>query len=257
MPIQLLPYQALGPVRGFLLLVVVLFLCYACVALWAAQPWVATIAIALPLAIFLRYVRSYKLLFVALIAALIGTTHEAFFASHGYWVYGVSTWESIPAYLLSVWAAIGLLSAALYKGLLLTGWQYPFAERQPSIPVASALTLSTFGLVFAGIWHLATEPWLLVGCFIAIEIVYVALMRNPLLTLVGCFTMAAGMLADLYFVSQGVWSYPESSAAWYSIPVYIFAYWHIMGALLAGLYASLDAGSSQPEKTSKEPGSAN
>ncbi len=238
---RLPPYHSLGSATSFALLFTLLFASYASVWWWAHEPVRAAIAIACLVVPFLAYIKSQKLLVVALLAALLGTAHEAFFASQGYWTYRVASWASIPSYLPSVWAVIGVLSVAIYKGLLrvCSTWLPP--ARPLSRSAALALTLSGFGLVFWSIWEAASEPWFVVILFVLIEAAYLVIWRNLALALVGGFTLLAGMLADLCFVSLGVWSYPESAARWHSVPVYIFAYWNIMGVLLAGLYASLDS----------------
>lgn len=233
-------YKTLSPIKNFLLLLAILLTSYITVWFLGSSPLLASVIIAVPGILFLLYVKSWKLLVTMVFAALIGTGHEIFFIQQGYWSYHEPSFFSVPAYLPFIWANIGLLSVALYKGLLLIDIRHPLLHRLPHFRSALFLTVATLSLALLALYLFAPKPGLLVIIFLALDVLYVWSMRSIPLAIVGICTFVAGAIGDLVSVPLGIWSYPVTSASFLGVPVYIFAYWDIIGIMLAGMYATLE-----------------
>jgi len=233
-------YRKFSPLTNFVFLATILLTSYIAVWFFEAHPLVAAGIIALPGILFLLYAQSAKLLAVTLLAALAGTAHEVFFIQEGYWWYREASFLGIPAYLPVIWANIGILSVAIYKGILIIDRKKYLLHILPPFPKALGLTVSAILASLFGIFFLAPHPFWLMAFFLIIDILYVYWMRSIPLALVGILALGAGSTADLIAVPLGIWQYPMSTASFLGVPLYIFIGWDVVGILLAGLYITFD-----------------
>lgn len=134
-------YTRIPPLLNLCILFLLLLLSYGAVGYFGHTPGLASLMMVAPALLFLWYVRSLKLLLVALLAALGGTLHEVYFIQAGYWWYHIQSFWQVPAYLPFVWANIGILTVSIYKGMRMldtrqTLWHQPPAF-WPSLGITS------------------------------------------------------------------------------------------------------------------------
>lgn len=233
-------YKTVSPAYNFLILTVVLFTSYSSLWLFSERPLIATVPIALAGVAFLCYAKSWKLLIAAVIFSFFGTAHEAFFIRQGFWSYTTASFLAVPLYLPFIWANIGILAIALFKGILLIDHKRRLCHRPPLFLDTLILTVSTIIISLLCIFLFAQTPLILAGVFLCIDILYIIAMRSIPLALVGAVTLIAGSIADLAAVPLGIWQYPiEGTLS--GIPPYIFIGWDIIGLLVVGTYLVLDA----------------
>lgn len=228
------------PANLSLFLVVLLVSYLSTFFLWR-EPILAALPIVAAGIVGLLTLRSYKVLALYLLFALVGAGHEALFITQGLWEYHAESFFEIPFYLPFVWGNIALLAATCLKAILILDRGQRLYHQPPRFFVSAGSTLLLAALAFLSIYFLNDRPGALIGALLLLDILYLLVMRSVPLALTGLMAFSSGAVADLVAVPLGIWTYPSLDWSVFGIPLYIFVGWDVMGLLMAGFYLTLDA----------------